>query len=115
MYYLYMSEIIKQFIIGGTFVSGISYIGNFADPVLAGLLAGLPIGLPSTYFILNSTKAKAYVSSLALTTILLTMVTCLYYYLYVHAGYLSKNMGIAFSMAIWLIGVVLIWQLKSSK
>lgn len=115
MYYLYMSEIIKQFIIGGTFVAGISYIGNYVNPVLAGLLAGLPIGLPSTYFILNSTKAKDYVSNLALTTILLTMVTCLYYYLYAHAGYLSKNMGIAFSMSIWLLGVVLIWQLRTTK
>jgi hypothetical protein len=110
-----MEEIIKQFIIGGVFVSGISYVGNYANPVLAGLLAGLPIGLPSTYFILNSTKAKQYVSNLALTTILLTFVTCLFYYLYVHAGYMSKNMGIAFSMSIWLIGVVLIWQLRVTK
>ena len=110
-----MEEIIKQFIIGGVFVSGISYVGNYVNPVLAGLLAGLPIGLPSTYFILKSTKAKQYVSSLALTTILLTFVTCLFYYLYVHAGYMSKNMGIAFSMSIWLIGVVLIWQLRETK
>ena len=110
-----MEEIIKQFIIGGVFVSGISYVGNYANPVLAGLLAGLPIGLPSTYFILNSTKAKQYVSNLSLTTILLTFVTCLFYYLYVHAGYMSKNMGIAFSMSIWLIGVILIWQLREIK
>ena len=110
-----MEEIMKQFIIGGVFVSGISYVGNYVNPVLAGLLAGLPIGLPSTYFILNSTKAKQYVSNLALTTILLTFVTCLFYYLYVHAGYMSKNMGIAFSMSIWLIGVVLIWQLRETK
>ena len=110
-----MEEIMKQFIIGGVFVSGISYVGNYVNPVLAGLLAGLPIGLPSTYFILNSTKAKQYVSNLALTTILLTVVTCLFYYLYVHAGYMSKNMGIAFSMSIWLIGVVLIWQLRVTK
>lgn len=109
-----MEEIIKQFVIGGAFVSGISYVGNYVNPVLAGLLAGLPIGLPSTYFILNSTKAKAYVSNLVLTTILLTFVTCLYYYLYVHTGNVSKNMGIAFSMSIWLIGVVLIWQLRGS-
>jgi len=110
-----MEEIIKQFVIGGVFVSGISYVGNFVNPVLAGLLAGLPIGLPSTYFILNDTKAKAYVSNLALTTILLTIVTCLYYYLYAHTGNVSKNMGIAFSMSIWLIGVVLIWQLRTTK
>jgi hypothetical protein len=110
-----MEEIMKQFIIGGVFVSGISYVGNYVNPVLAGLLAGLPIGLPSTYFILNSTKAKQYVSNLSLTTILLTFVTCLFYYLYVHAGYMSKNMGIAFSMSIWLIGVILIWQLREIK
>ena len=110
-----MEEIMKQFIIGGVFVSGISYVGNYVNPVLAGLLAGLPIGLPSTYFILNSTKAKQYVSNLSLTTILLTFVTCLFYYLYVHAGYMSKNMGIAFSMSIWLIGVILIWQLRETK
>ena len=108
-----MHEIIKQFIIGGVFVSGISYMGNYVNPVLAGLLAGLPIGLPSTFFIQNSTKAKNYVTYLAITTVLLTTVTCLFYYLYVHAGYMSKNMGIALSMALWIIGVILIWQFKT--
>jgi hypothetical protein len=108
-----MEEIIKQFVIGGVFVSGISYVGNFVNPVLAGLLAGLPIGLPSTYFILTSSKAKDYVSSLALTTILLTIVTCLFYYLFVHTGYLTKNIGIVVSMTIWLTGVILIWQYKT--
>ena len=107
-----MYEIIKQFIIGGVFVSGISYIGNYVNPVLAGLLAGLPIGLPTTFFIQNSTKAKNYVTYLAITTILLTTVTCLFYYLYVHAGYMSKNMGIVSCMTIWIVGVVIIWQLK---
>ena len=110
-----MEEIIKQFVIGGVFVSGISYVGNFVNPVLAGLLAGLPIGLPSTYFILKDTKAKSYVSNLALTTLLLTLVTCLYYYLYAHTGTVSKNMGIAFSMTIWLIGVVIIWKIQTTK
>jgi len=107
-----MNEIIKQFMIGGIFVSGISYMGNYVNPVLAGLLAGIPIGLPSTFFIHNSIKAKSYVSNLAITTILLTAVTCLFYYLYVKAGYMSKNGGIVLSMGIWIIGVIILWQLN---
>ena len=53
-----MNEIIKQFLIGGTFVSGISYMANYVNPVLAGLLAGVPIGLPSTFFIQQPTRKK---------------------------------------------------------
>lgn len=103
--------IIKEFLIGGTFVAGISYIGNYVDPLLAGLLAGIPIGLPSAYFILNKQKSKEYVRNLALTTIVLTFVTILFYFTFVKYDF-DKNVGITISMGIWLIIVLILWKTR---
>ena len=107
-------QIIKEFLIGGTFVAGISYIGNYVDPLLAGLLAGVPIGLPSAYFILSKQKSKEYVRNLALTTIVLTFVTILFYFTFVKYD-LDKNIGIAISMGIWLLIVLILWKTRISE
>ncbi|GAG78500.1 unnamed protein product, partial [marine sediment metagenome] len=73
----------KEFLIGGTFVAVISGLGNYVDPLLAGLLAGVPIGLPSTIFIIGKTKSKAYVINLTIAVIMLMIVTFLFYYIYI--------------------------------
>lgn len=110
-----MYEIIKQFLIGGSFVSGITFLGNYVDPILAGLIAGIPIGLPTIYYV-KSSKAHTYIKNLSVTTILLSSVTLLYYYLYVHLKW-DKNSTIIFTMTIWFIVVLLIYwfQKKNHK
>lgn len=109
-----MSYLVKPFLTGGLFVAGISFIGNKVDPILAGLLAGLPIGLPSTYFI-SDKKAPKYVLNLAYTTILLTIVTILYTFIYVIKHNTDKNTGIIISMSVWFVLVSLIYIYQKYK
>ena len=108
-----VSETIKQFIIGGTFVGGISIISNYVDPIFGGLLAGIPIGLPTIYFIQQS-KAHAYISNLSMTTILLCVTTLLYYYLFVHIKW-KKNTAIIPTMSFWFFSILVIYYIEKMK
>jgi hypothetical protein len=39
-----------QFVLGGTTVSGISYLSNQMSSLIGGIFGGIPIGLPSCVF-----------------------------------------------------------------
>ena len=106
------SEILKEFLIGGTTVAGISYLGNYVDPILAGLLAGIPMGLPTIYFI-QQAKAEAYIRNLSFTTVLLCITTLLYYYLFVKLN-VGKNIGIVYTMSFWFISIIAIYYIEKS-
>jgi hypothetical protein len=102
--------ILKEFLFGGTMVASISILANFVDPILAGLLAGIPIGLPTIYFI-SKDKATSYITNLSITTFMLLAVTLLYFYLYTKKKW-SKNITILYTMFIWLISVIIIYVLQ---
>lgn len=109
-----MSDIIKTFLSGGIFVATISYIGNNVDPILAGLLSGLPIPIVSTYFITDK-KAPKYVLNLVYTGLLAQFATILYYILYDYRKDVSKNVGILISMSVWFFSVLLIYFYQKYK
>jgi len=102
--------ILKEFLFGGTMVATISYLANFIDPRLAGLLAGIPIGLPTIYFICKD-KAVPYIKNLSITTFILLAVTLLYFYLYTKKKW-SKNITIIYTMSIWVILVFFIYGIQ---
>ena len=110
-----LGEVLKQFAIGGTMVASISLVGNFVDPILAGLLAGIPVGLPTIYFIQKS-QALPYIKNLSMTTFLLMFVTLLYFYLYAKVK-MDKNYAIIPTMSLWIVAVLVIYfiQKKLSK
>jgi len=103
--------IFKEFMIGGTFVAVISGLGNYVDPLLAGLIAGIPIGLPSTIFINGKLKSKEYVTNLTITSALLLAVTLLFYYIYIKKD-IEKKKSIAIAMGIWIIIVFILWRTR---
>ena len=105
-----VGEILKQFAIGGTMVASISLVGNFVDPILAGLLAGIPVGLPTIYFIQNS-QALPYIKNLSITTFLLLFVTLLYYFLFTKIK-MDKNYTIIPTMGIWFLAVFVIYFIQ---
>ena len=109
-----MTDILKPFLSGGIFVAFISYIGNIVDPILAGLLSGLPIPIVSTYFI-SDKKAPEYVLNLVYTGLMAQFVTVLYYVLYDLRKNVSKNMGIVISMSTWFILVFIIYLYQKYK
>lgn len=102
--------LIKEFLFGGIMVSSISFVSKFVDPILAGLLAGIPIGLPTIYFI-SKDKATPYITNLSLTTFILLVFTLIYYYLYTKKKW-SKNITILYTMLIWFISVVIIYIIQ---
>ena len=110
-----IGEVLKEFAIGGTMVASISLVGNLVDPVLAGLLAGIPVGLPTIYFIQKS-KALPYIKNLSMTTFLLMFVTLLYFYLYAKVK-MDKNYAIIPTMSIWIVVILIVYfvQKKMSK
>ena len=103
-------EILKQFVTGGVMVAGVSYLGNYVDPILAGLIAGIPIGLPTIYFITGK-AAIPYIRNLLITTYLLCFVTTLFYVLYTKLKW-DKDRALLVSMITWIIVVFIIYQLE---
>ena len=108
-----IGETFKQFLIGGSFVAGISIISNYFDPIFGGLLAGIPIGLPTIYFI-KKVNAHAYITNLSMTTILLCVTTILYYYLFVHIKW-EKNTAIIPTMTFWFSAIIIIYLIEKIK
>ena len=109
-----MNEIIKSFILGGSFVAVISYISTQVNPVLGGLLAGVPIGLPTIYFIVCHKKSQVFILNLIYSTLILSTVTIVFYLMYQRAN-ISKNISLSSSMLLWLVIVITIWKLRTKK
>jgi uncharacterized membrane protein (GlpM family) len=103
----------KEFLIGGTTVSAISYVGNNLNPVLAGLIGGIPIALPSLYFIKNDRNIKLVSTTLLVSTLLLFATVVVFYYLrFIRSPGLSKNQAIVQSMLVWLVVTIILWKGK---
>ena len=90
-----------QFVLGGTTVSGISYLSNQMSPLIGGIFGGIPIGLPSSILI-NDKKVVSYLENLSFMTIILSIVTILAYY-FIRYKKMNKNKAILISMGAWFL------------
>lgn len=98
-----------QFLIGGLTVAGISVLSNkVGDPILAGVVASIPIGMPSTIFVKDE-QVKSYTWNLLVMTSVLVLATSVNYYLINHVG-VDKYKSAGLSMAVWA-GLGLIYYL----
>ncbi|MDA9298857.1 hypothetical protein N9P79_00660 [Crocinitomicaceae bacterium] len=96
----FFNSLAGQFIIGGLTVSGISAFSNqLGNPILAGIIASIPIGMPSTVFVKNNQIESYTWTNLVLTSVLVIS-TMVNYYLINHAGY-DKYQSVEISMGIW--------------
>jgi hypothetical protein len=97
----FLNSLLGQFIIGGLTVAGIAYFSNnINNSAISGLIAGVPIGLPSTIFV-DDKRVSSYISSLLVTTGILFAVTAICWYL-VHYEKFDKFKAVKYSMSIWL-------------
>lgn len=102
---------VKEFLLGGTMVAAISYLGNSVNPLLAGLLGGIPIALPSLYFVQGTHNIKVVSTTLLVSTFLLFTTVVIFYYLhFVKQSGESKNKALIWSMVIWLIITLILWK-----
>ena len=101
-----------QFLIGGLTVAGISILSNqVGDPLLAGVVASIPIGMPSTIFVKDN-QVKSYTWNLLVMTSVLVLATSVNYYLINHME-LDKYKSAGISMAVWSgLGMIYYFVMK---
>jgi len=109
-----MNSLPGQFAIGGATVAGISFISNHLNnPLLAGIVASIPIGMPSTIFVKNS-QVHSYTWNLLVMTSVLVLATTVKYYLVNHTHY-YKYESAGMSFGIWAgLGAVYYFVAKAA-
>ena len=104
----------KEFLIGGTTVVAISYFGNNVDPLLAGLLGGIPLALPSLYFVTGDQNVKSVSTTLLFSTFLLFLTVVTFYVLhYSKRADIPKNKSLVIAMSVWLAVTICLWKTKA--
>lgn len=89
-----------QFIIGGLTVSGITGFSNHLNnPALAGIIASVPIGMPSSVFVKDSQLAE-YSWKLLVMMSVLFLATFANWFLITQMK-VSKYKSVAVAMSIW--------------
>lgn len=107
----FINSLFGQFIIGGLTVAGITYFANqLNDTVLASIIAGVPIGMPSAIFVDNS-KVKAYSKNLTIMTVGLLIATSLSWILQEYYNF-DKYEAVKWSMATWASFGLLLYFFK---
>lgn len=102
-----------QFTIGGTTVSGISYLSNKFSPLIGGIFGGVPIGLPSSLFI-DDNKVLGYLENLSVMTVILSIVTILAYFLKKYKKY-DKFKVVEICMSIWFVLATIYYVIRRYK
>ena len=82
----FILTLIYRFILGGTILSGATYLANFSNPLLAGILVTIPLELVSLFFVKNN-RMKSYASSILIMSIA-TVIPVLYFNLVHPSSYL---------------------------
>ena len=99
-------EYIITFLISGTTVTGISYLGNSVNPLLGGILSGIPISIPSMLLIRHVSKQKDFILAASIMVGLLGIVTFLCYFMYVKLD-ISNYLSVFISSFVWCLGGIL--------
>lgn len=94
---------LQTFILAGTTVTGISYLGNAVNPLVAGILSGIPISIPSMLLIKGTEKQKKFILAASIMVALLSVITFLCWFLYDKRNVSAWN-SVIISMVIWSIG-----------
>jgi len=106
-----MFSLFYQFVFGGIFVSGISYLSNaLTDTVLAGVIASIPLGMPTTLVVKNQ-NIKGYTTNLLVMTSVLFFVTFTNWFFINKLNY-NKYEGVKLSMFLWFIIGLLYWYMN---
>ena len=93
----FTQSLLGQFIIGGATVAGIAFFANHLDnSVLAGVIAAVPIGMPSSIFV-EDAKVKAYSKNLMLMSLVLMTATITNWYLLTYTK-VGKYKSVSYSM-----------------
>jgi hypothetical protein len=111
----FVNSLPGQFVIGGLTVAGITGFSNHLNnPALAGIIASVPIGMPSSVFVKDSQIAE-YSWKLLVMMSVLFLATFANWFLITHMK-VSKYKSVAIAMSIWAgLGAVYYFIGKATK
>lgn len=109
-----ISNIIIPFIIGGLILSTAKYVSSkLHNPKLAAIVAGVPIGLITMYFI-STEEAIIYSVDYVYLLLIILMVSILYAKL-IQNTKIPKNILVIGALLVWLVLSLLRYKITSSK
>jgi len=112
-----MDKIVKYvttFLISGSTVTGISFLGNMISPAAAGVISGIPISIPSTLLIKGKNKQKDFIWSAFLMVTLLAIITGLCAFLIIKIEMNSVE-AVIISFITWCIGAFIYYKTMVEK
>ncbi len=109
-----IGNLITTFFISGSTVTGITYLGNQYNPLIAGIVSGIPISIPSMLLIKGREKQKKFIHSAFLMVTLLAFITGLCDY-FMHYTSLSSLYSVFITFILWVIGAFLYYKYINEK
>lgn len=102
----FYNTLLCRFVVGGTILSGSTWLANYSNPLLAGILITIPLELVSLFFV-REKRLQSYAFSILVMSIA-TVIPVLYYYMILPYKILEYPYDICSSFLVWLIvGIVL--------
>ena len=98
----FIQSLVGQFLIGGLTVSGIAYFSNnINNTAIAGFIAAMPIGMPSSIFV-DDKKVVSYSKKLLDMSFVLLIATFLNWFLLAYTK-MSKYKTVSISMLTFIV------------
>ena len=106
-----LHSLIQNFIIGGSIIASISYLGTFVDPLIGAIWWSFPISLlPTLFFMQKHGKDNKYIAKFTVSTtyalVLLVLSTALLSY-YIKNSKTSLWIPILKTSGVWLVASVI--------
>jgi len=106
-----LHSLIQNFIIGGSIIASISYLGTFVDPLIGAIWWSFPISLlPTLFFMQKHGKDNKYIAKFTVSTtyalVLLVLSTALLSY-YIKNSKTSLWIPILKTSGMWLVASVI--------
>lgn len=109
-----MYELIETFFISGATVTSINYIGNKYNPLIAGIISGIPISIPSMLLINGRKKQQQFIYSAFIMVSFLAIITGLCSYLITYTS-LSSIYCVLITFITWCVGAFLYYLYINEK
>lgn len=94
---------IETFLLSGATVTGITYVGNYLNPLAAGIISGVPISIPSMLLINGKENRALFIWSAFIMVSLLAIITGLCAFLFIKLN-MTASMSVGISFFSWCIG-----------
>ena len=98
-----MEEILKTFMIGGGLIAGAKYVSQFLSPALAPLVAGMPTGIITSFFLNSDKEKRKYYSGYIYSSFLLFAVVMFCHLMATYVRDIPINVVAAIAIPLWAL------------